>query len=142
MGHDEAPWALALAELKQKPRQRRGLRDYSKKFGLSDPGFGNARNHRLGAMFLLLLLTRDEMEHVRKCSDELWKGQGWAIKPPGRSSFAAAANSSLISFARALAVELAPIRVNSLVPATLSVSMAVTCCNETGRRVMTPWASG
>lgn len=39
-----------------------------------------------------------------------------AFVPPGRSSIVSAANGALIAFARALAVELAPIRVNTVSP--------------------------
>src|SRR5258708_34927498 len=37
-----------------------------------------------------------------------------AMKPPKGTSLAAAANASIVSFAKALAVELAPVRVNCL----------------------------
>ena len=39
-----------------------------------------------------------------------------AFIPPGRSSIVSAANGALIAFARALAVELGPIRVNTVSP--------------------------
>jgi NAD(P)-dependent dehydrogenase (short-subunit alcohol dehydrogenase family) len=39
-----------------------------------------------------------------------------AMKPPEATSLAAAANASIVSFAKALAIELAPVRVNSLMP--------------------------
>ena len=39
-----------------------------------------------------------------------------AMKPPEAISLAAAANASIVSFAKALAIELAPVRVNSLMP--------------------------
>jgi NAD(P)-dependent dehydrogenase (short-subunit alcohol dehydrogenase family) len=39
-----------------------------------------------------------------------------AMKPPKGTSLAAAANASIVGFAKALAVELAPVRVNCLMP--------------------------
>src|SRR5258708_19967709 len=46
-----------------------------------------------------------------------------AMKPPKGTSLAAAANASIVSFAKALAVELAPVRVNCLMPGPVETSL-------------------
>jgi NAD(P)-dependent dehydrogenase (short-subunit alcohol dehydrogenase family) len=46
-----------------------------------------------------------------------------AMKPPTATSLAAAANASIVSFAKALAVELAPVRVNCLMPGPVETSL-------------------
>jgi NAD(P)-dependent dehydrogenase (short-subunit alcohol dehydrogenase family) len=58
----------------------------------------------------------------RRGSITMLSGAG-AIKPPKGTSLAAAANASIVSFAKALAVELAPVRINCLMPGPVETSL-------------------
>lgn len=52
----------------------------------------------------------------------LLSGAG-AVKPPNGTSLAAAANASIVSFGRALVLELAPIRVNVVMPGAVDTPL-------------------
>lgn len=58
----------------------------------------------------------------RRGSITMLSGAG-AMKPPKGTSLAAAANASILSFAKGLAVELAPARVNCLTPGPVETSL-------------------
>jgi NAD(P)-dependent dehydrogenase (short-subunit alcohol dehydrogenase family) len=58
----------------------------------------------------------------RRGSITMLSGAG-AMKPPKGTSLAAAANASIVSFAKALAVELAPVRINCLMPGPVETSL-------------------
>jgi len=57
-----------------------------------------------------------------RASVTMLSGAG-AVKPPKGTALAAAANAGVVSFARALAVELAPVRVNCLLPGAVETSL-------------------